>query len=58
MMEIAAKYSTPEKRVSRHYPEYYLAKKSGDREAIRIVPSMIRDETTGTRVRYNRYADA
>jgi len=57
MEEIIAKYSTPGRRVSRHNPEYARLKKLGDKEALKKVPSMIRDDTTGTRVRYNRYAD-
>lgn len=51
MEEIISKYSTPGELVSWHNPVY------AGNEDLKKEPSMIRDETTGTRVRYNRYAD-
>ena len=51
------KYSEETKRVSRHNPVYARLKKSGATEELKKIPYMIRDDTTGRRVRYNRFAD-
>lgn len=55
--KLIAEYDEPNKRVSRHNPEYYKHKKEGNVEKLKKTPTMIRDETTGLRVRYNRFAD-
>lgn len=57
MEGLCNRYTDLTKRVSRHNPEYAKVKRMGDTEALKYIPSMIRDETTGYRVRYNRYAD-
>ena len=57
MEGLCNRYTDQNKRVSRHNPEYAKVKRAGDKEALKYIPSMIRDETTGYRVRYNRYAD-
>lgn len=62
---LIAKYSEDDKRVSKHNPEFAVLRgdsknsvnKSKDIEKLRNIPTMIRDETTGYRIRYNRFAD-